>query len=136
VKHEPCGFLSHIQGAGISHAADAVLRSNDQPHCRKPLFKAKRRILEDGSHLGRKLAFRMGALALPLPLTGKPSNILPPASGANNAIRPAMGDHVGNAVIGIGEVNDGFLKCLWRSHVLRILYYQDTKVEGKNCQLS
>jgi hypothetical protein len=31
-----------------------------------------------------------------------------------------MGNHVSNAVVGIGEVNDGFLKCLRRSHVFRI----------------
>jgi hypothetical protein len=31
-----------------------------------------------------------------------------------------MRNHVCKAVIRIREVNDGFLKCFWRSHVLRI----------------
>jgi hypothetical protein len=58
----------------------------------------------------------MGALALPFALTSEPSNILPTAGWTNSAVLPAMGDHVGNAVIGIGEVNDGVLKGLWGFH--------------------
>ena len=44
------------------------------------------------------------------------AHVLAVTSGAHDAIRPAPRNHEGEAVIGIGEVNDGLLKCLWLFH--------------------
>ena len=121
VEHEPCGLLGDTQSAGDLAGTDAVLGSSDHPDGGKPLLKAKGRILEDGAHLGRKLALGMRALALPFALLRKPANVSASASRASDAIRPTVGNHVANAVIGIREVDDGFLKGAWCFHdVLRL----------------
>jgi hypothetical protein len=59
----------------------------------------------------------MSALALPFLLICEEGNVLAATAWAgNDSIRPAMPDHEFKAVIGIGEVKDGFLKCLRGFH--------------------
>jgi hypothetical protein len=116
MHHEPCGFLSDAERTGNLARGNAILGSGDQPHCRKPFFKAQRRVFKDGPDFGRKLPFGVCALALPFPLSRQPSNVFPPAGRANHALGPAMGDHVLDAVVLIGEVDNGFLECLWAFH--------------------
>jgi hypothetical protein len=63
----------------------------------------------------------VGPLALPLVLLREERNILAPAGRAgHDAIAPAMICHKSKAVIGIREVNDGFLKSLRRFHCFRM----------------
>jgi hypothetical protein len=117
MQHEPCSLLSNAKRTGDLAGTDSVLGIGDEPDSGKPLLKAQRRVLEDGSNLGRKLPLGVGALALPLFLSGEEGNVLPATGGANyNAIRPAVQGHVFKAVVLIREVNDGFLKSLWRFH--------------------
>ena len=117
VEHEPCSLLGDAQGTGNLVGANSVFAGRNHPHRRKPLLKAQRRILEDGSHLRSELPFGMGALALPLPLSLQKRHISPAAGGAGDATGPAVIGHIFHAVIGICEVDDGFLKCLWGFHV-------------------
>ena len=58
----------------------------------------------------------MGALALPFPLSFEESGIGAATGGAHHAFGPAASGHVLQAIIGIGEVNDGFLEGAWRFH--------------------
>jgi hypothetical protein len=58
----------------------------------------------------------VGALALPLPLGFQESNVLTSAGKAKDTFRPAAICHVFQAVIGIAEVDDCFLKGLWGFH--------------------
>jgi len=120
MKHEPCGLLSDAEGTGQLAGANAVLCSANDPDSGKPLFQSERGILEDGSNLSGELPFGVGALALPLLLTRQPSNISAATSGASDPIGPAVSDHIADAIVGISEVNHGFLEGTWRFHVLRI----------------
>ena len=120
VQHEPCCLLGDAERPGNLAGANAVLGSDNEPNGREPSFKTKRRILKDGSHLRSELALCMATLALPLLLVRQIGNVLAATGRAFHAFGPAVGDHVGKAVISICEVDDGLLKCLWRSHVLRI----------------
>ena len=74
----------------------------------KPLVQAERRVLEDGSGLERELPLGMLRLADPT-LTGLVEVDAVAAAGrAGDAIRPAPGHKVGQAVLRTGEVLDGF----------------------------
>ncbi len=117
MEHEPCSLLSNAEGTSDFVAADAILGVGDDPDSGKPLLKAKRRILEDGSYLGGELPLGVGALALPLPLSRQKGHISASASGASNPVGPATLSHIFQAVIGIGEVDNSFLEGSWRFHV-------------------
>lgn len=120
MEHEPCGLLSDAERAGNLARANAILRSGDEPHGREPLLKAQWRVFKDGSDLAGKLALRVAALALPLFLIRQIGDILAATGRAFDTLWPAVRDHIGEAIVCVSEVNYGFLKCLWRSHVLRI----------------
>ncbi len=77
---------------------------------------SKRRVLKDCSDLCSELAHRVAALALPLRLSFQPSHILAATGWAEHALGPAMVNHVADAVVGIGKVDDCFLKSLGRFH--------------------
>jgi len=114
VKHEPCGLLSDAKSAAHFIRTDTVLAIGNHPDSDKPFVQTNRRILKDGSNLDGKLPMMMNSLALPFALVFEEHNIIPFASGAgNNAIRPAQLDHEFQAVVRVGEVNDGLLESLW-----------------------
>lgn len=117
VHHKPCGLLSDTKGAAHFVGTDSVLAIGDHPQSGKPFIEPNRRILEDSSNLRAELPVMVDALALPLSLIGEEVGVLASASGAGNAFRPAQFNHELEAVVGIGEVDDGFLKCLWLGHV-------------------
>lgn len=60
----------------------------------------------------RKLATLVDALTLPLVLLYQKLNVITPARGASNAVRPATGYKVLAAINRIREVNNCLLKCL------------------------
>jgi hypothetical protein len=114
MQHEPCGLLSDAKSAANLVGANTVLAIGDHPNSNKPLVQANRRILKDCPDLDRKLPFGMDALALPLALIFEEHGILALASGAHHdAIRPAYLDHELEAVLRVGEVQDGLLESLW-----------------------
>ena len=120
VKHEPCGFLGHAKRPGKLARANAILSGGDNPNRWKPLFETKRGILKYGSDLSGELTLGVNTLALPFLLHLQERRIGTSAGRADNAVRPAMGNHVGDAVIGVCEVDDGFLKSARAAHELRI----------------
>jgi hypothetical protein len=109
----PCRFLTDAQRPGDFIAADSVLAIQDQPSRNHPFIDSERRIFHDGSGLQGELPFVVMRGALPAPNTLQIANLCASACRAGNAVRPATHYEVGNAVIGIVEVYDGFLKCLW-----------------------
>jgi hypothetical protein len=114
MQHEPCGLLCDAKSAANLVRTDAVLTIRNHPNSDEPLVERQRRILKDSPDLGGELPFGVDALALPLPLILEEHHILAATSGAGDfAIRPAQLDHEVEAVIGVREVDDGLLECLW-----------------------
>ncbi len=120
MEHKPRGRLSNTETTGKLARGYAVLAVGDDPHGGEPFLKTKGRILEYSSDLGRELPPSVSALALPFLLVGKPRHVAPSAGGAGHTIRPNLRHHVGDALVGICEVNDGFLKSSRAAHVSRI----------------
>ncbi len=110
VKHEPCGLLSNIQSAGNLVAADPILAVSKHPRCRKPLVQTDRAVLVDRADLDGELALSMMAAALPYAALWIEAYLLRAASWAGHATRPATHSKVVNAVVGIREIQDCFLK--------------------------
>jgi len=117
VEHEPCGFLSDAERPPDFIGTNSVFAVGNHPDGNKPLIEGQRGILKDSPDFGRELPFRMDALALPLALISEEYRVLPPASGAFNAVRPAQADHVSQAVVGVREVDHCLLECLGLFHV-------------------
>ena len=128
VQHEPCGFLCHAKGAVQFPRRNAVLVVDDHPDSGEPLLKRNRRVLKDRSDLGRELALRVNALALPAALVGEELGVCPTTSGTgHDSIRESQRDHVREAIIGVCEVLDCLLQGLWfwcfiRFHVNKVSY--------------
>src|SRR5207245_629295 len=89
LQHEPRGFLSYAKCTVKLVRANAVLAVGSEPHCRKLLVQANRRIFKDRSNLGRKLLTRMSSLALPNFGVRQKRHALGTATRACDAIRPA-----------------------------------------------
>ncbi len=116
MKQEPCGFLGDAEGARNLARTDAVLGADNDPDSGKPLVPAKCGILKDGSNLRSELPLCVCALALPFFLGGEIAHISASASGTYKTVRPAVGNDVAKAVIGIGKINNGLLKGERRFH--------------------
>lgn len=65
MQHGPRRLLSNAKGASQLARRDAVLSKGNEPHGRKPLVQAKRRMLEDGANLDRELFPRVLMPAFP-----------------------------------------------------------------------
>ena len=120
VEHEPRSGLSDAKATGKFAGRYAVLAVSNNPNRRKPLLKAERRVLKNGSNLGGELTLSVSALALPFLLVRKPRDITSSASGADDAVGPNLRRHVGDALVGVGEVNDCFSKSGGAAHEARI----------------
>src|ERR1700733_5762614 len=117
VKHEPRRLLSNLYIAGDLIAADPVFAVSDKPSCSQPLIQGNRGIFHYSSDLDGELALGVMGAALPDASVGMEFNLVRSASRAEHAtIFPAAYRQVVNAVIGIREIHDGFLKALWFAH--------------------
>ena len=113
LKHEPCGLLSHADGAVEFVAADSVLAVGKMPHSEQPLVQADRGVLEDGPDFDAELGLGMPSLALP-EVSGRQETYFLGATGrAHGSILPTPRRQIANAVLGIGEVNDCILESFW-----------------------
>ena len=111
MQHEPCGLLRDLDGAVKFPGGDAVAVAGNHPHGRKPLIQAKWGVFKDGPELDGELSLRMPGLALEHPAGCDETDVLRSASGAyRDAICPAVGSEVANAVVGILEIYDRFQK--------------------------
>ena len=131
MEHEPSGFLSDTQGAVNLIARHAVLAVGDHPHSHEPAFEGNGAVLEDGADLDGELAFLVPGLALPDPALRDVGHVYAPAFGAGNAVRPATGHEVGNAVVGVLEEDDGFLESLRASIHHAIMAGENRKSMGQ-----
>lgn len=109
MQHEPRRLLSDAKSAMQFVGADTVLAVGNHPDSDKPLVERERRILKDSPDLRGELPLGMLALALPDAPCGDETDILASACGAFDTVRPAPLNHEADAVVWIGEVNDGLL---------------------------
>ena len=116
LEHEPCRLLRDADSSVNLPRANAVLAVSQHPHRTQPLVETDSGVLKNRSDLDRKLRLWMASLALPQSALWHVRNLIRSAVRAHNrAIWPATLNQIVNAVVGIREVNDGFLKCLWFS---------------------
>src|SRR5271154_3919776 len=113
MKHEPSRFLSNTDSAGNFVGTDAVLAIRNHPNGDEPLVEGNWRVLENGADLGTELLAGMIGLALPHATSRNEADFFAPASRANDTFRPAPRHHEFEAVIGVREVDNGFLQGLW-----------------------
>jgi hypothetical protein len=89
--------------------ANTVLVVGDHPHGNEPFIQAKQGIFKDRANFDAELAMIVNALALPPTLVFQKHNVSAATCRANNAIGPAMSNQIGQAIIGVGKVEDDFL---------------------------
>src|ERR1017187_5169004 len=137
MQHEPCRFLSDLDVSRDFIATDAVLAVSDHPSNREPLIETNRRIFKDGPDLDRELTARVMASALPCAAVCVVADLSGTATWADDAIRPTAGNKVLNAIIGIREVDDRFLKALrFLAHNLLPLRTSYLNLVGESSKLS
>ena len=114
-QHEPRSFLSDAQSAAEFVTADAVLAVGEQPEGRKPLLKANRGVLEDGTDFERELRLRVLRVALPAALAGEVGYVVGAAGrAADHAVGPADRFDGFPAVLVIREKENRFAEGLGR----------------------
>ncbi len=116
MKHEPSRLLSDAKSAGYFVGTDSILAVCHHPHCDEPLVERKGGILKDSSYLTGELFPGVFCFALPQAPSRDEMNLFAPTSGALNAVRPAALNHECEAVVGIGKMHDGLLKCFRLFH--------------------
>jgi len=113
VVHEPRRLLRHPKGTGQLVGRDAVLGVGDQPNGRKPLVKANRRILKDGSDLDGELT--LARLALPNLARGQERGLVVVAAGAaRDSVSPSQALYKLEATLGVREVTDRLDEGVWQ----------------------
>lgn len=119
MEHEPSRLLGYTKRTAKLMGANTILAVHQEPEGRKPLGKADGRILKDRAYLDAELTATLPALP---PLLGlQVIGLIHRAPiGALRAIRPAHLGYSVNADLLIGEVLNGFKKCLWAAHEPRI----------------
>ena len=113
LEHEPRRFLSHSYIAGNLVTTHAVLAIREHPRCREPLVQCDRRIFVNRPDFDGEFAFRVMAPALPSSASRvKCTDLCRCTNGADYAVRPSADSDVVDAIIGIREVDNRFLKAL------------------------
>ena len=116
LQHEPCRLLRDPKSAMNLHTGDTVLAIDQQPESSHPLIESKRRILENGSEFQAELLLALVAEPHAASLYKRVLRLA--AAWANNlAIWPAKVIGILKSAVRIGEVNNGFLECIWSFHV-------------------
>src|SRR5262249_11826747 len=116
MQHEPCGLLSDSKSAAHFVRTNAILAVRNHPNSDKPLIERECRILKDSSYFDRELFLGVLGFAFPQTASGDESHLFASASGAFHAIGPAALDHEGEAILWLGEINDGLLQTLGLFH--------------------
>jgi hypothetical protein len=132
VHHEPCRLLSDAESAAYFIGTNPVFAVGDHPQRHEPLVQADRGILENSSDLGAELSMSVNALALPFALISEENHAFAATGRAANTLGPAQQNHELEAIVGVGEVDDGFLKCLWLFHVS---HQRQNSLEALICQV-
>lgn len=116
MEHEPCGLLSDAKSAANLVRANTVFAVRNHPNSDEPLVERERGILKNSSHFAGELLASVFPFAFPHPASRDESNIIAATSGAFDAIRPTARHDEVEAVVRVGEVNDGLLECSWLFH--------------------
>src|SRR2546422_704494 len=116
MEHEPCGLLSDADGASHLIRTDSVFAVGDHPNGDEPLVERKGRILKDSSDLDAELFARMLGLTFPHAASREEADFFASTRGAFDAIGPAARYHEFQAIVGVGEVQDGLLEWLGLFH--------------------
>lgn len=110
-QHKPCGFLGDAEIAANFETADAVLAVGKQPNGREPLVQTERRVFKDSSKFDGELPFFVFDRAHPNLTLRVVVRVLSATGGAyDNTVRPAPRYQVFQAIVGVLEVDDRFLK--------------------------
>lgn len=131
--HVPSGILLDAEGTHQFTGRYAVLRIDDQLVGCKPLTEFKRAILEDRSHLHRKLLLAVPALEQ---AAGRDkADALTLATGAGNAVRPTDRYEEVMDELRVAELLNGFdWSCrgfhLSASFLLGLLYYYSDRAKS------
>src|ERR1035437_6005533 len=135
LQHEPSRFLGNSHVLGNLVATDTVLAVSEHPSCGEPFIQRNRAVLVDRADFDGELTLGVMATTLPSTTLGiELADLFGTATGANDlAVWPSADSDVVNAVIGIREVNNRFLKALrflvhLRSSLTKI--YQKTMGES------
>jgi len=114
LKHEPSGLLANADSAVNLIGRNSILAVGELPHGEQPLVQADRRVLKDRADLDGELSLGMSGLALP-EVPGRQETDVVRAAGRTDhlAVLPAPRREISDAVLGIGEVSDCFLKGSW-----------------------
>ena len=110
MHHKPSGLLSDPEVTRHFIGTDSVFAIAQHPNCGKPLIEADGRVLEDGPDLDRELPLGMVTPTLPDAAARIEVDLGGATGRADNAFRPAPCHKVFEAVVGIREVQDCFLK--------------------------
>ena len=106
----PRRFLSDAEVTRYLVGTDAILASNDQPHCQHPLVHTKRRVLKDAGDLNGELLFT--ALAEPETASADVGVLFGLAARALDALRPTQLGSELVSTVDIGEVENSLLQAL------------------------
>ena len=134
VHHKPCCLLRHAKSAGDFIGTDSVLVICNRPCGSKPLVQAERRILKDSPDLDGELPVMVDALALPLALIGKKTDIGTSASRTDYASGPSASHKISKAAVGVAEIDNRLLQRLWFGLLCVAHGYKSTS-DGLICQV-
>jgi hypothetical protein len=112
MQHEPCRLLGNLHVTGNLVATNAILAVSDHPSSHHPLVQTNWRILHNGADLDGELTPCVMAAALPSAPIRIVANLRSAASGTDYAIGPTANGNVVDAIIGVREVDNRFLKGL------------------------
>src|SRR5208282_2010820 len=114
MEHKPCRLLSHFHVSRNLVAADSVFAVGNEPSCHEPFVERDWRIFHHSADLDGELALCMVLGASPSAALLAKFHSLAAASRADNfTVRPAPNRQIVNAVVRVGEVNNGLLEALW-----------------------
>src|SRR5713226_8182314 len=96
---KPCGLLSDPNGPAYFIGANAIFAIHDLPHGHQPLVQADGGVFHYGADLDTELLLFVVLAALPPTLIRQKDHFLGAASRACDAIGPALGSEIVQAVV-------------------------------------
>jgi hypothetical protein len=111
VIQKPGSLLGDPNGARNFITADSILAIDYLPDRGKPLIQTNGRLFIYSPGLQSELAISMASAALKAAILRLVEDIGASTLGAGYAVRPAPRYEILVAVVVVGKVDDGFLKC-------------------------
>jgi predicted RNA-binding Zn-ribbon protein involved in translation (DUF1610 family) len=122
MQHEPCRLLGDASATRNLVRRDAIFAVGNHPSDHHPLVEGQSGVLKDRPNLEAELL--LASIAFPDAASLDECMFLRSAAGTRDqTVRPAIVDGIGESAVFIGEVNDGFLKCLRVFHDVNVRFY-------------